>query len=288
MNRKPAHKHPSQKFLAPSAIETGKPLKDLMDARLVGLISVSLKGVYPDFPVRRFKKLATDSLEELALTERAKLIADAMAACLPEDIVVASNIVVSSLGPELDQTEGNGLAPFFYLPHSHFVAKHGSENLEAGLHACYELTKRFTSEFCIRPLLERHRTKTLKQLKKWTKDSNGHVRRLVSEGTRPRLPWSGRLKEFQENPDLAMPLLESLKDDELLYVRRSVANHLGDIMKDHLEFGLDVCEKWQKEAERKSFSDEKRAARYWLIRHAVRHPAKNGNTRAIELRQRAK
>ena len=224
----------------------------------------------------------------MSLSERANSISLAMTDCLPGDVVQATQIVILSFGPELEQTEGNGLAPFFYLPHSHFVARHGPDNLEAGLHACYELTKRFTSEFCIRPLLERHRPKTVKQLRKWTKDANGHVRRLVSEGTRPRLPWAGRLKEYQNNPELALPLLNALKDDELLYVRRSVANHLGDILKDHPEFAFEICEKWQTEAERKSFSDEKRANRFWLIRHAVRHPAKKGNARALELRQRAK
>jgi 3-methyladenine DNA glycosylase AlkC len=156
-------------------------------------------------------------------------------------------------------------------------------SFESGMAANYEITQRFTAEFSIRPFLIEHGSKCLKLLRRWAKDSSVHVRRLVSEGTRPRLPWAMRLPEFQADPNLSLPLLELLKDDPELYVRRSVANHLGDIAKDHLEVAFDVCETWLDELKR---SDDEEAARNrrWIVRHAVRHPAKNGNARAIELR----
>jgi len=111
------------------------------------------------------------------------------------------------------------------------------------------------------------------------------VRRLVSEGTRPRLPWAMRLPEFQENPQISLPLLELLKDDPELYVRRSVANHLGDIAKDHPDVVFDVCEAWLDEVGKTD--DAKARHRKWIVRHAVRHPAKKHNRRAREIRAMA-
>jgi 3-methyladenine DNA glycosylase AlkC len=152
--------------------------------------------------------------------------------------------------------------------------------------ANYEITKRFTAEFSVRPFLVEHRSECLKVLARWASDDNVHVRRLVSEATRPRLPWAMRLPDFQADPNLSLPLLEMLKDDPELYVRRSVANHLGDIAKDHLETALDVCQSWLEEA--KGCCDELVAEnRRWLIRHAVRHPAKKGHARAVRIREMA-
>jgi len=113
----------------------------------------------------------------------------------------------------------------------------------------------------------------------WTSDPDPHVRRLCSEGTRPRLPWARQIPSFIANPIPVLPILEILKDDQSLYVRRSVANHLGDIAKDHLDLVFEICERWLVD----SSNDMK-----WLIRHALRHPAKKGNKVALQLRTAAK
>lgn len=105
------------------------------------------------------------------------------------------------------------------------------------------------------------------------------MRRLCSEGTRPRLPWAIRIPEFVKDPRPVLPILESLKDDPDLYVRRSVANHLGDIAKDHADLVLEICRNWLEDA-----SPQRR----WLIRHALRYPAKKGEKNAIKLRKLAK
>jgi 3-methyladenine DNA glycosylase AlkC len=141
------------------------------------------------------------------------------------------------------------------------------------------LTRRFSAEFSIRPFLDRWPGRTLERLAEWTRDPDPHVRRLCSEGTRPRLPWASRLQGFIRDPRPVLPILEALKDDPDLYVRRSVANHLGDIAKDHPELVFEICERWLAGA-----NDERR----WLIRHAVRHPAKKGVKAALRLRTRAK
>ncbi len=278
--------HPAQRFAAPSAIERGKPLKELMDRRLVTLIGESLTDVVPEFDEQRFRSRAVRGLKKLELKDRALHIANAMAEQLPSDFAELAPLLIESLGPPLDKTEDNGLAPFFYFPHAQLIATYGVSSFEAGMQANYELTQRFTAEFSIRPFLVEHRVKCLRILARWTKDSSPHVRRLVSEGTRPRLPWAMRLREFQDDPSLTLPLLEKLKDDSELYVRRSVANHLGDIAKDHPDVVFDLCETWIAEAD--ELPDPERSKnRRWIVRHAVRHPAKQRNPRAIAIRESA-
>ena len=150
-------------------------------------------------------------------------MAGALRRHLPEDYQAAIKILMKSLGPKLNGTEGLGMAPFLYLPHVRFVADYGLEHFELSMLAQYELTQRFTAEFSIRPFIEKYPDATMKRLKVWTKDPSAHVRRLVSEGTRPRLPWAPRLRGFQKDPRPVLELLELLKDDPELFVRRSVA-----------------------------------------------------------------
>jgi 3-methyladenine DNA glycosylase AlkC len=271
--------HPAQQFSAPSSIHHGVALKELMDRKLILLIGQSLQAIVPEFDLRQFRARAERGLDSLELKDRAMNIAHAMAAQLPADFDLSAPLLIKSFGPPLVSTEGNGLAPFFYLPHSQLIAEYGVSKFESGMATNYEITKRFTAEFSIRPFLTAHRSKCLKLLKRWAKDSNPHVRRLVSEGTRPRLPWAMRLPDFQDDPSHTLPLLEALKDDPELYVRRSVANHLGDIAKDHPEFAFDVCEEWLNQRN-ESFNEN----RCWIVRHAVRLPAKKGHPRAIKLR----
>ncbi|MFM9968606.1 MAG: DNA alkylation repair protein, partial [Burkholderiales bacterium] len=177
-----------------------------------------------------------------------------------------------SLGPKAEKIEGQGMAPFFYLPHTFFVAEFGLDFFEASMRAQYELTQRFTAEFSIRPFLQRHTQATLARLKDWANDPSEHVRRLVSEGTRPRLPWAPRLPAFQKDPRPVLALLELLKDDASLYVRRSVANNLNDIGKDHPELLVDVARRWLRGA-----SEERR----WVVNHALRFAIKRGDAGAL-------
>jgi 3-methyladenine DNA glycosylase AlkC len=174
----------------------------------------------------------------------------------------------------LAEEASTGISSFLYLPHSFFVAANGLENFESAMAFQYELTQRFTAEFCIRPFLERWPEATLARLRLWTNDPSEHVRRLVSEGTRPRLPWAGRLREFQKNPGPVLDLLERLKDDSSLYVRRSVANNLNDIGKDHPEVLIATARRWLVDATE---------SRRWIIRRALRSLIKEGNPAAMAL-----
>jgi 3-methyladenine DNA glycosylase AlkC len=158
------------------------------------------------------------------------------------------------------------------MPLEHFVGVYGLDHFDVSMQALYEITKRSTAEFAIRPFLIRYEKQTLNVLMNWVTDKNDHVRRLVSEGTRPRLPWAMRLPSFMADPRPTIKLLEKLKNDSSEYVRRSVANHLNDITKDHPDLAVNVLAHWAKGASKE---------RMWIIRHALRSLVKQGHTGAL-------
>ena len=208
--------------------------------------------------------------------QRGRQIAASLHRHLPDDYLAAIAILVRSLGPKNPRWDGadadTGLGSFLYLPHVFFIAEHGLEHFDASMHAQYELTQRFTAEWSIRPYLERFPQATLARLRVWAGDESEHVRRLVSEGTRPRLPWASRLREFQKDPKPVLALLELLKDDPALYVRRSVANNLNDIGKDHPELLVATARRWMKGASEN---------RQYVVRHALRSAVKAGDADAL-------
>lgn len=285
MSPEVSYSHPATRFRAPSTIVPGEPLKNLIGPSLIRLISESFRRVMANFQAQRFERDAVTDLIELDFLDRSAHVAQALGKHLPAAFARAANILVDSLGPELEKTEGNGLAPFFYAPHAHFIVLFGGDHFEPAMRANYELTKRFSAEFSIRPFLVRCPMRTLARLRKWTKDPNPHVRRLVSEGTRPRLPWASRLPEFQRNPSPVLELLELLKDDPVRYVQRSVANSLGDIAKDHPNEVFLTCRRWLDELP--DLDEQRASARRWMIRHAMRLPARKGVTEALRIRKAA-
>ena len=274
--------HPANSFVAPGHITRGEPLKALLNARAVDLIAASVAAVLPAFDSATFAQAACDGLDDLELKPRATHIGGALwealgAAAGPSEHDRIAPLL-ASFGRPLATTAGYGLAPFFYLPHSALLHDFVTET-ELGLRACHALTQRFTAEYAIRPFLIRDQRAVLAAFEQWVADPNPHVRRLVSEGARPRLPWAERLQALDANPAPMLPLLDRLVDDPDLYVRRSVANHLGDIAKRHPELAFDRCEQWLNHATKE---------RNWVVRHAVRHPAKQGVATALALRRRAK
>jgi 3-methyladenine DNA glycosylase AlkC len=251
-----------------------EPLKNFYGPEVPARIGAMISAVSPTFPTSRFVAEAAAGLEALELLPRAWHITRALRKHLPQDFDTAAAILKASLGPQLTATEGNGLAPFLYLPHVFFAAEYGIDHFDAALELQYELTRRFSAEYSIRVFLDRYPEQTLARLRTWASDPDVHVRRLVSEGTRPRLPWAPRLRAFQKDPRPVLELLELLKDDAELYVRRSVANNLNDIGKDHPELLFETCRRWLVDA-----SDD----RAWLIRHALRSAVKRGESGALKL-----
>lgn len=251
-------------------------LKHFFSPALVRRLAADLTRAEPSFRARAFVTQASAGLEELELLDRGKHIARALAAHLPADYPAAIELLLRSLGPEHagDELLGAGMAPFFYLPHLVFVAERGLEHFELSMHAQYELTKRFSAEASIRPFIAKDPDRTLAVLRRWAADPNPHVRRLVSEGTRLRLPWAIRVAWLDRNPRRVLELLELLKDDPATLVRRSVANNLNDLGRVHPALLAETCAAWLDGA-----SAERRA----LIEHALRSAVKRGDPEALRL-----
>ena len=158
------------------------------------------------------------------------------------------------------------------MPLGMIVTDHGLDDFDKSFALLKDMTKRATAEFEVRPFLDKDQERALAIMAPWVHDDSVHVRRLVSEGTRPRLPWGMRLKKLVADPSPTLPLLEALKDDPEEYVRRSVANHLNDIAKDHPDMVAGIAARWLKDADRN---------REKLVRHACRSLIKQGHSATL-------
>jgi 3-methyladenine DNA glycosylase AlkC len=251
-------------------------LKSFFSPALVRRIAADIARVYPPFPQRAFIKQAGAGLEELELMDRGKHIAAALARHLPQEYPNAIEVLLRSLGPEHanDELLGAGMAPFFYMPHVIFVAERGLDHFDLSMRAQYELTRRFTAEFSMRPYIARDPERTFALLRRWASDPSAHARRLVSECTRLRLPWAARVPWLDANPERVLELLELLKDDPSTMVRRSVANNLNDLGKVRPDLLTRTCAAWLERA-----TEARRA----LVEHALRSAVKRGEAGALQL-----
>ncbi len=259
-----------------------EPFKNLLNAELVRASSTALARAWPAFNRKHFERVSLKGLDGLEMKARAMQIADALEAVLPPDFDAACAVIEAALAPpiELDglasqrDTATQGLAGWIVWPLGEFVARGGLENPERALRALHALTQRLTAEFAIRPLIVSHPALVLTTLRAWTRDPSPHVRRLASEGSRPRLPWGLRLKALITDPSPTLPILAALQDDPSDYVRRSVANHLNDIAKDHPQLVIDWVQRHLPNA-----SAERRA----LLSHASRTLIKQGHAGMLTL-----
>ncbi len=253
-----------------------EPLKHFFSRALVRRLAASISAVHPAFEAKRFERRAITGLDALELMDRSRHIMESMRAELPSDYPSALAVLLRSIGRADDQQalEGVAMAPFFYLPHVQFVGSHGLGHLALSLDAQEQLTQRFTCEWSIRPYLEQEPDLLERRLARWAQHDNAHVRRLVSEGTRIRLPWAGRIPTWERRLPAIVALLEPLKDDPSSYVRRSVANNLNDIAKVDPSLVVEVAARWLEGA-----SEQRRA----LVEHALRTLVKRGHAGALAL-----
>ena len=251
-----------------------EPLKNQYGPEVPARLAREVAAVYPGFDREAFLADALAGYGALDLMARGRHLATVLHRHLPADFEAAVGVLLASVQAAPPPEAATAMAPFFYLPHTCFVAAFGLGHFEASMRAQHLLTQRFTAEFSIRPFLQHHTQATLERLAQWATDPSHHVRRLVSEGTRPRLPWGQRLRAFQQDPTPVLALLERLKDDPELYVRRSVANNLNDIGKDHPAVLVDTARRWLPGA-----SPERR----WLVEHALRFAVKRGDAGALDV-----
>jgi 3-methyladenine DNA glycosylase AlkC len=245
-------------------------LKDLFDKTCVKRIGLALSAASPSFDLKSFQKLIP-ALETLEMKPRVLLIRDGIHAHLPANYKKAVEIILSSTGK-------GTLRGFDLWPFTEFIQAHGLEDRPTSLNALKKLTILFTGEFGVRPFIREHQKETLDFLLTCAADKNVHVRRWATEGSRPRLPWGEKLHGLVKDPRPTLPILELLKFDEELYVRKSVANHLNDIAKDHPELVIKTLGRWKKEARGGDL-----VKLTWVIRHALRTLIKEGNPEALKL-----
>lgn len=251
-----------------------EPFKNLLNAEVVRHIGLHLQRAWPAFERERFEAQAIARLDTLELKARAQHLADALQACLPSDFEHAAQVMEASLATPDDELQApmgarsDGLGGWAVWPLTEHVARHGHGDVPRALQALHAMTRRFSAEWAIRPFILRHPELTFDTLQRWTRDPSAHVRRLVSEGSRPRLPWGAVLKPLIADPSPTLPLLRALQDDSSDYVRRSVANHLNDIAKDHPH----VVVQWLQQ-----HLPDATAQRRGLLRHASRNLIKQGH-----------
>jgi 3-methyladenine DNA glycosylase AlkC len=241
--------------------------KDEFSPDSVAALASELRDAWPGFPVCEFTTEVSAGLGPLALMQRVRHIASALGQALPASFADAAQV--------LDRAVASAsFDGWMTLPCGYYVASYGIDEPHIALPVLARLTPRFSSEGPVRPFIERHPDVTFDYLRQWARDPDEHVRRLVSEGTRPRLPWASQLREFVADPTPSIPLLDLLVDDPSEYVRRSVANHLNDIAKDHPAIAIDCAKRWLA-------TGGDRAG--WAVRHGLRTLVKQGDPAALEL-----
>ncbi|MGR3659968.1 MAG: DNA alkylation repair protein [Paracoccaceae bacterium] len=255
-----------------------EPFKNIFSADMVRGLGGHLARVSDQFDRAAFEEQALCGLDQLELKARSEQFSQAIEAAMSgsfEDTVAA---MIAALHPN-SEAEGvntgvdeHGVAGFAVMTFTSFVSRNGLDKPDFSLDTLCEMTKRFSSEFDVRPFYRDHAELTLAKSHEWACSGNVHVRRLASEGCRPRLPWGIRLHNFVADPSPVLPVLQTLRDDPSEYVRRSVANNLNDIAKDHADLEAEIAVDWLAGAN---------GARKRLVKHACRSLIKDGHSGAL-------
>jgi 3-methyladenine DNA glycosylase AlkC len=247
-------------------------LKDhLFNRSKIEKIAHEIYKVYPDFNKTYFLQTVLNKFPELELKQRIYWIRDVLKECLPFDFRKAATILVKSLPPENDNTKAdNDFGDFIYAPYADFIAQSGctAKDLDFSLNALHAITMRFSVEDAIRYFINAFPEKTMKHLQNWSKDRHYHVRRLASEGTRPKLPWCQKIQIPVES---AIPILDNLYADKTRFVTRSVANHINDISKTNPALVLKTLSKWKNSKKQDAKEMD------YIIRHSLRSLIKAGH-----------
>lgn len=249
-------------------------LKTIFNPVVIRNLDQTIKGVFPQFDSDTFVQQASQNLDTLELKQRSHQICLALNSCLPDKFASAIAILLSAMGED-DGTGGiEGYAGFRFMPFLDYVVLRGMADPDLALESLVKMNLYFSAEFAIRPFILNYPAKTLPRLTAWASHPDWRVRRLASEGTRPRLPWGIQLKPFIENPSAVIDILNRLYQDENLVVRRSVANNLNDIAKDNPDVAVKMAQRWWRTQNELS---------QWTVRHGLRTLIKQGNQEALSI-----
>ncbi|SHG27796.1 DNA alkylation repair protein [Flagellimonas flava] len=251
-----------------------KQLKLWFDSDLAELLAEKLISNGNSFNKNSFVNMIVDKVDDLELKDRVEHFSDSLRAHLSDEFTTNISCLMAILGPENEKETGMFKEFYWVMPIAKYVEKYGLEHFEVSMDAIKEITMRNTGEYTIRPFLEKFPKRTIDTLLGWSHHPNKHVRRLSSEGVRPRLPWASKLDMFIEDPRPLFPILDNLKDDTSKYVQKSVANCLNDIIKDNPEMAKAWIELWAPKAGKE---------RKWIIKHALRNLIKVEDKWALSL-----
>ncbi|MBX2870180.1 MAG: DNA alkylation repair protein [Acidiferrobacterales bacterium] len=252
-----------------------KNVKYYFDAELASLLSIKISRVYAQFDAGSFEESTTGCVGHLEYKARVAVFARELRAHLPGSYRDALKVLLEILGPENTKETGMFTEGYWIAPIAFFVETYGLNDYASSMKAISEITKRHTSEYAVRPYLQRHPDRTLAQMIRWSKSKNFHLRRLASEGVRPRLPWANMLPQYVEDPTPILPILENLKADQVKYVQKSVANCINDILKDHPKTGLSLVGRWA--------SNSPTAETRRILRHSLRRLKKAEDKNALRI-----
>ena len=238
-----------------------KGITQYFGASLAELLSNKICKAYKNFNKKAYVDAIIKNCDNLGYTQRIELHADQLYNYLPNDFRKASEILSAILGDENKNETGMFSEFYWVMPIGKYIEKYGLEHFGQSMYAIEEITKRNTGEYAIRPFLRMYPEETLLKMTEWAKSENFHLRRLASEGLRPKLPWAKKLDTFTNNPEPVFGILEILKEDEVMFVKKSVANHLTDWLKVNKEPTVELIKKW-------SQSNNKNTK--WIIKRATR------------------
>lgn len=242
-------------------MSTYKKPTDYFDEELAEFLADKIIPVYPQFNKDAFILSIQNSIQNKALKQRVDLIADELHRHLPDDYPEATQILVRILGPENPNETGMFTEFYWVMPIARFVEKYGLNHYKISINAIEEITRRNTGEYAIRPFIQKHPNETLQVMKRWAQSDNFHLRRLASEGLRPKLPWASKLELFIDDPNPVFEILELLKEEPVHFVKKSVANHITDYLKVNTEATFELINEWQKSPNKHT---------RWIIKHATR------------------
>jgi 3-methyladenine DNA glycosylase AlkC len=251
-------------------------LKDhLFNAEKVAYLASLLDAGLTRFDRDAFERSVMERMPELELKQRISLIAEILADHLDPDFDTAATQILGALPPPLDPSRtDDDFGDFIIAPFGRYVEDHGMNHYETAMSLLRELTMRFSMEGPVRPFINKRPEETLGLFEDWARDDNYHVRRLVSESTRPTLPWAPRIDLDIRAP---LPLLDALHSDPTRYVTRSVANHLNDIAKIEPDLVIETLRRWRDEGSQDS------SELGWMARHGLRTLIKRGHGSAMTL-----
>jgi len=242
--------------------KTGRiSITEAFGAELATLISEKIVAVHKNFPTKDFYESLKKGVVGKSYTQRIEIIADNLQNYLPAKYTDALDILMKILGPENQEETGMFTTFYWLMPVGKFIEKYGLDDFTASIKGIEEVTKRNTGEYAIRPYARKYPEKVLVICKKWAHSKDFHLRRLASEGLRPKLPWSPKLDVWNDNPAPVVEILEILKEDEVKFVKKSVANHLRDWLKVNPTEAKKVIHQWSK-------SENEHTK--WILKHAQR------------------